>query len=164
MERKVHSHGNVFYCNNLISKLVQTNVNFGGATKLLRPQMTHYFLLILWKFTNLLRFAVLQFVILQSTSTGPTNSKFYELDVSLNTPTKYTLYMWYILLPYFSYMFRCISHQLQEEPNVFLTQNHLILQSIFREFAELIMKNTIVTVVLIIFIGKTTERCIRIWN
>jgi hypothetical protein len=37
------------------------------------------------------------------------------LDVSSITPTKHTLFIYYIYIPCFSYMFRCISYRLQLE-------------------------------------------------
>ena len=48
---------------------------------------------------------------------------------SSHTPTKCTLHIGYLSIPYFAYMFRCISHHFQGELNVFITQNHLLLQS-----------------------------------
>jgi len=37
------------------------------------------------------------------------------LDSSSITPTKFTLFIPYISIPFFSYMFRCISRHLQGE-------------------------------------------------
>jgi len=40
---------------------------------------------------------------------------FHILDVSSITPNKRTLYIYYTSVPYFSYVFRCISHHPQGE-------------------------------------------------
>jgi len=42
------------------------------------------------------------------------------LDVSSITPTKLTLFIYYISIPYYCYMFRCISHHIQGELTCFL--------------------------------------------
>jgi hypothetical protein len=142
-----------------ICRLLQPTVNFIGATKSLKPQKTLCFLQILWKVTKLLWFAV-QFVILQTPSTRPTNGKFYELDVSLNTPNKCTLYIY--LIHTSPTCFSVFHTAFRENVTYSLLKTIWFYKTNFRGFTELVMNNTIVTVVLIVFICKTTGSCI--WN